>query len=103
MHLKLFCWTAVFVSLSLQNVNCTLSFNDSHAAQPASLNSQVKKELAALEEQLAPLLVQYQGERARLEEIRSLQVCSFVLSRICGVHLSRFSEHSGWITGLIHH
>jgi len=35
---------------------------------------QVKKELAALEEQLAPLVVQYEGERARLDEIRNLQV-----------------------------
>ncbi|KAF5833291.1 ClpB chaperone, Hsp100 family [Dunaliella salina] len=34
---------------------------------------QVRKELSALEEQLAPLVVQYNSERARLDEIRGLQ------------------------------
>lgn len=34
---------------------------------------QVKKELSGLEEQLAPLQVQYNCERDRLEEIRKLQ------------------------------
>jgi len=35
--------------------------------------TQVKKELSSLQEQLAPLVVQYSSERARLDEIRNLQ------------------------------
>lgn len=31
------------------------------------------KELSALEDQLAPLQVKYEGERARLDEIKKLQ------------------------------
>ena len=37
------------------------------------ISLQVKRELSALEEQVAPLVVQYEAERARLEEIRRLQ------------------------------
>lgn len=47
---------------------------------------QVKKELAALEEQVAPLVVQYNSERGRLDEIRGLQTKREQVGAGSGLH-----------------